>query len=139
MDKKNAVMKSEFNNENDLESFDLEALENKINDNIEEELKDLDYLESEHEKIGNPDNLGDVVQNIVWEQFINQLGSIAGEDFIKANHGLTLDLRNEAHIQTPENFKDGKISKHNHYSRESLEQNYDRYKNMTHKEFRKNM
>lgn len=42
MDKKNAVMKSEFNNENDLESFDLEALENKINDNIEEELKDLD-------------------------------------------------------------------------------------------------
>lgn len=137
MDKKNAVMKSEFNNENDLESFDLEALENKINDNIEEELKDLDYLESEHEKIGNPDNLGDVVQNIVWEQFINQLGSIAGEDFIKANHGLTLDLRNEAHIQTPENFKDGKISKHNHYSRESLEQNYDRYKNMPHKEFRK--
>ena len=137
MDKKNAVMKSEFNNENDLESFDLEALENKINDNIEEELKDLDYLESEHEKIGNPDNLGDVVQNIVWEQFINQLGSIAGEDFIKANHGLTLDLRNEAHIQTPENFKEGKISKHNHYSRESLEQNYDRYKNMPHKEFRK--
>lgn len=137
MDKKNAVMKSEFNNENDLESFDLEALENKINDNIEEELKDLDYLESEHEKIGNPDNLGDVVQNIVWEQFINQLGIIAGEDFIKANHGLTLDLRNEAHIQTPENFKDGKISKHNHYSRESLEQNYDRYKNMPHKEFRK--
>ena len=137
MDKKNAVMKSEFNNENDLESFDLEALENKINDNIEEELKDLDYLESEHEKIGNPDNLGDVVQNIVWEQFINQLGSIAGEDFIKANHGLTLDLRNEAHIQTPENFKDGKISKHNHYSRESLEENYDRYKNMPHKEFRK--
>lgn len=46
MDKKNAVMKSEFNNVNDLESFDLEALENKINDNIEEELKDLDYLES---------------------------------------------------------------------------------------------
>ena len=137
MDKKNAVMKSEFNNENDLESFDLEALENKINENIEEELKDLDYLESEHEKIGNPDNLGAVVQNIVWEQFINQLGSIAGEDFIKANHGLTLDLRNEAHIQTPENFKEGKISKHNHYSRESLEQNYDRYKNMTHKEFRK--
>ena len=45
MDKKNAVMKSEFNNENDLESFDLEALENKINDNIEEELKEsyLDY------------------------------------------------------------------------------------------------
>ena len=37
MDKKNAVMKSEFNNENDLESFDLEALQNTINDNIEEE------------------------------------------------------------------------------------------------------
>jgi len=39
MDKKNAVMKSEFNNENNLESFDLEALENKINDNIEEEFR----------------------------------------------------------------------------------------------------
>ena len=30
MDKKNAVMKSEFNNENDLESFDLEAWKIKL-------------------------------------------------------------------------------------------------------------
>ena len=38
---------------------------------------------------------------------------MAGEDFIKENGGMTLDLRDEAHIQTTENFENGKIAKHN--------------------------
>ena len=42
-----------------------------------------------------------------------QIGIIAGEDFIKENRGLTLDLRNSAHIQTTENFANGKIASHN--------------------------
>lgn len=37
----------------------------------------------------------------------------AGEDFIKENRGLTLDLRDSAHIQTTENFTNGKIAAHN--------------------------
>ena len=51
--------------------------------------------------------------NVVWEQFINQVGGIAGEDFIQENRGLTLDLRDSAHIQTAENFEKGKIATHN--------------------------
>ena len=46
-------------------------------------------------------------------------------------------MRDEAHIQTAENFAAGKIATHNHISRESLEQSYDRYQNTSHKEFRK--
>ena len=51
--------------------------------------------------------------NVVWEQFMNQVAVTAGQDFIKENGDLTLDLRSEAHIQTTENFADGKIATHN--------------------------
>lgn len=47
------------------------------------------------------------------DSFINKVGVIAGEDFIKENRGLTLDLRDSAHIQTTENFEKGKIATHN--------------------------
>lgn len=36
--------------------------------------------------------------DVVWEQFVNQVAVTAGEDFIKENRGLHLDLRKEAHI-----------------------------------------
>jgi hypothetical protein len=73
----------------------------------------LDFLEEDRKKIGSPENLGKTVMNVVWEQFLNQLATTAGEDFIEENHGLTLDLRDEAHIQTTENFANGKIATHN--------------------------
>ena len=47
------------------------------------------------------------------EQVQNQLAATVGEEFIKENHGNTLDLRNSAHIQTAENFAEGKIATHN--------------------------
>ena len=136
-------------NENDLENVKLEdvesnnefvsfdELEKKLEEQLDSELSDLSFLEEEKDKIGNPDNLGKVIKDVVWEQFLNQVAVTAGEDFIKENRGLTLDLRNEAHIQTPENFAEGKIATHNYMSKEQLEQNYDRYKNKSHKEFRK--
>lgn len=80
---------------------------------MDEELSDLSFLETEKDKIGNPDNLGNMIKDVVWEQFLNQIAVTAGEDFIKENRGLTLDLRNEAHIQTTENFAEGKIATHN--------------------------
>lgn len=119
------------------ETFDLDELEAKLQGQLEEELADLEFLQEEKDKIGSPDALGETIKNVVWEQFINQIASKAGEDFIKENNGLHLDLRNEAHIQTAENFAEGKIATHNHISREQLEHNYDRYTNTSHKEFRK--
>lgn len=106
-------------NEKDLsyekftESFDFDELEDKLQSQLKEELADLQFLKEEKEKIGSPDNLGNVILDVVWEQFLNQVAVTAGEDFIKENRGLHLDLRKDAHIQTPENFVKGKIATHN--------------------------
>lgn len=114
MAKENAVLdKKEQMNEEMTESFDFDELEEKLQSQLEEELADMQFLAEEKEKIGSPDNLGNVIMDVVWEQFLNQVAVTAGEDFIKENRGLHLDLRKEAHIQTTENFAEGKIATHN--------------------------
>ena len=95
------------------ESFDFDDLERKWESELEDQLSDLKILEEERDKINNPEALGSTVMNIVWEQIINQIGVSAGEDFIAENRGLTLDLRDDAHIQTTENFAKGNIAAHN--------------------------
>lgn len=95
------------------ESMDFDMLEEQLQEQLDESYADLAFLEEEKEKIGNPDNLGNVVMDVVWEQFLNQVGINSGEEFIESNNGLTLDLRKDAHIQTTENFANGKIATHN--------------------------
>lgn len=95
------------------EIIDFDDLESQLEGELDEKLSELQFLESEREQIGNPDALGSTIKNVVWEQFLNQIAVTAGEDFIEANRGLTLDLRAEAHIQTTENFANGKIATHN--------------------------
>lgn len=97
----------------DNDYLDFDELEEKLNSELEESLSDLEFLKEEKEKIANPDHLGEVIQGVIWEQFLNQVAATAGEDFIKENNGLTLDLRSEAHIQTTDNFANGKIATHN--------------------------
>ena len=121
----------------DTDSIDFDDLESKLDSELEEQMADLEGLEADREKIGNPDTIGHTVMNVVWEQFINQVGVVAGEDFIKENRGLTLDLRDSAHIQTTENFEKGKIATHNYNSKEQLDKNYDRYENKPHDVYRK--
>lgn len=99
--------------EDTADSFNLDELEEKLQSQLEKEFTDLEFLADEKEKIGNRDNLGNVIMDVVWEQFMNQIAVTAGEDFIKENNGLHLDLRNEAHIQTTENFANGNIATHN--------------------------
>lgn len=114
MAKDNAILDKEEKLDEELtESFDFDELEEKLQSQLEEELADLQFLAEEKEKIGSPDNLGNVIMDVVWEQFLHQVAVTAGEDFIKENHGLHLDLRKEAHIQTTENFAEGKIAAHN--------------------------
>lgn len=91
----------------------LDELEQSLETKLEEQFEDLTFLQEEREHINNPDHLGETILNVVWEQFMNQVATTAGEDFIKENRGLHLDLRKEAHIQTTENFAEGKIAKHN--------------------------
>lgn len=111
------------------DSINLDDLESKLYEDFDEELKtdeDLEKLEILKEynaKIGNPEALGDVMKNAIWEQIQNQIGIQAGEDFIKENRNMTLDLRNSAHIQTTENFAEGKIATHN--NKIDYQQRYD--------------
>ncbi|HEM3527391.1 hypothetical protein [Streptococcus suis] len=106
-------MKKDLSYEKFTESFDFDELEDKLQSQLKEELADLQFLKEEKEKIGNPDNLGNVILDVVWEQFLNQVAVTAGEDFIKENRGLHLDLRKDAHIQTTKNFAEGKIATYN--------------------------
>ena len=99
--------------EYEAEAFDFDELEMKLEAELSGQLSDLEFLEKDKEKISNPESMGSTVMNVVWEQFVNQIGVAAGEDFIAANRGLTLDLRDEAHIQTADNFAEGKLALHN--------------------------
>lgn len=96
-----------------FEYFDIEELEKKLEEDISISEEDIAFLEEEKENIGNPDKLGKVLGDVVMEQLRNQIATVSGDDFIKKNNGLTLDLRKEAHIQTTENFEKGKIATHN--------------------------
>lgn len=99
--------------EESYETINLDDLESKLDDEIENSLNDLKILKEQKEIIENPEALGNVVKDVVWEQFQNQIGIQAGKDFIEENRGNTLDLRVSAHIQTTENFAQGKIATHN--------------------------
>lgn len=114
MARENAIW-GETQNVNDdiLESFDFEELEEKLSEQLDEGFAELEFLQEEKEQIGSPDNLGYVMWDVVREQFISQIAEKAGEDFIKANNSLPLDLSDDAHIQTTENFAQGKIASHN--------------------------
>ena len=105
------------------EMLSLDELEAKLYGELEGQLSGLEFLEKEREKISDPEGLGETIGSAVWEQFMLQIGSIAGEDFIEENRGNTLDLRDKAHIQTTENFKNGMIASHNEYI--DYQQRYD--------------
>lgn len=98
---------------NNADMIDFEILEQKLEEDLRNKQVELESLKEDFRKIGTPEALGETVMNVVWEQFINQVGVIAGEDFIRENKNLTLDLRNSAHIQTTENFAKGNIATHN--------------------------
>lgn len=76
------------------EEIDLDELEEKLQNRLDEEVSELKFLVEEKKKIGSVDNLGEIIKETVWEQFLNQIAIVAGEDFIKENRNLTLDLSN---------------------------------------------
>lgn len=104
--------------DNDLEAQDLDLsafdeFEQSLDEQLVAKENELLSLKKDFEQIGNEAHLGEKIKEVVWEQFCNQVATVAGEDFIKENRGMTLDLRDSAHIQTTENFANGKIATHN--------------------------
>lgn len=102
-------------NDLDEDNFDFDELEKQLEAGLEDSISELQFLEEDKKKISNPENLGNAVMDVVWDQFVIQIGAVAGEDFIKENRGLKLDLRNEAHIQTADNFERQNYATHNAY------------------------
>ena len=110
-------------NENDLlelqvSDFDIEyeellQLESSLENNLKDVVDHIDQLDIDREKLQNNEYLQESIENIVWEQVQLQIVAQIGEEFIKDNHGQTLDLRKEAHIQTAENFEKGNLATHN--------------------------
>lgn len=107
---KNAILEAIYFEDKEVT---LDELEQSLEAELEEKFEDLEFLQEEREHINNPDHLGETVMNVVWEQFMNQVAATAGEDFIKENRGMTLDLRSEAHIQTADNFERQNYATHN--------------------------
>ena len=138
MKNENAILNVEELDNLDENLLYLDELENGLQEQLDFEISEFEFLKKEKDKIGSPEALGETIKGVIWDQFMNQVSNIAGEEFIKENGGMTLNLRDEAHIQTAENFQNGKIATHNYISKENLEYNYDRYKNKSHNEFRKN-
>ena len=68
----------------EAEDADFDELEASLQNQFEEAFADFGFLKEEREKIGNPDSLGQIVQDEIWRQFSNQIG---------------LDITNETLIQ----------------------------------------
>lgn len=103
---------NELLNEKDND-FNLDDLENQLTTDLETSFEDLEFLKNEELKIGDPESIGETIQNVIWEQFQIAIGTNAGEDFIEDNNSVNFDPRTSAHIQTTENFAKGKIAKNN--------------------------
>lgn len=83
------------NQDLNTDDIDFDELEEELQSQLDEQLLDWDMLETEKEQIGNVEVLCDTMKAVVWEQCINQIAIVAGEDFIEENRGLTLDLSND--------------------------------------------
>ena len=96
----------------EIEYDELLNLENSLENNLKDLIKDIEKIDLDREKLQNNEYLQESIENIVWEQVQLQLAAQIGEEFIKENKGQTLDLRKDAHIQTAENFENGRLATH---------------------------
>lgn len=97
----------------DIDYEELLQLESSLENNLKDVVEHIDQLGIDREKLQNNEYLQESIESIVWEQVQLQVAAQIGEEFIKDNHGQTLDLRKEAHIQTAENFEKGNLATHN--------------------------
>ncbi|MCM1060677.1 MAG: hypothetical protein NC452_10315 [Eubacterium sp.] len=117
----NAVLDENLESNEDLEiPFDLDEFERVLESDLEEQLSDFELAEEEKEMIANPDNLGKVILNEVWNQFGNQIGlDMTNETTIQKydrEHPETYDevgkavLADERYIAAKDEMKERQIS-----------------------------
>ncbi|MCR5647854.1 MAG: hypothetical protein K6F81_06185 [Acholeplasmatales bacterium] len=111
---------------NDIE-LDYDELDRELQEQIGTQLKELERIELDRKEIGNGKKLIDSISQIVWEQFIIQIGGQAGQDFIKENHNLKLSLKKADHYLDPDKFVNGEMPSHNFGNTEKYQKRYDSY------------
>ena len=74
MANENASLNKVVSDDSFTEVFDLAGLEAGFENQLNNAVADLTFLEEEKKKIGNPDALGQIVQEEIWNQFSNQIG-----------------------------------------------------------------
>lgn len=89
----------------EAEDADFDELEASLQNQFEEAFVDFGFLKEEREKIGNPDSLGQIVQDEIWKQFSNQIGlDITNETLIQRydrEHPETYDEVGKRVMQDP--------------------------------------
>ena len=66
---------------NDTEKMsDWDRLEFELEKQLQIEQSDLEILNENKKNIGNPDSLGKVVGDEIWNQFLNQTAGFVGEE-----------------------------------------------------------
>lgn len=74
MANENASLNKVVSDDSFTELFDLAGLEADFENQLNNAVADLTFLEEEKKKIGNPDALGQIVHEEIWNQFANQIG-----------------------------------------------------------------
>ncbi len=113
-------------NEN-VDDISYEELDKEIERQIKSNIKELDQLKINKEKIGDPKKLADSISKIVWEQFILQVAGTAGADFIKSNHDLNLSLKKADHYLESNKFVKNELPTHNFSNQEAYANKYNEW------------
>lgn len=116
-------------NNKESDEFNYEEIDKQLEEQINNQIKELENLKTDFQEIGNPNKLTESISQIVWEQFVIQIAGQAGQDFIKENDNLNLSLKKADHFLSEENFVEGKLPKHNQKNIKKYEDRYEKYQN----------
>lgn len=109
--------------ENNIGNVDLVELDSKIDDLSKSNSK----LKQDNNDIASSKMIADQISQVVWEQFIIQIGETAGQDFIKDNHDLNLNLRKADHCLSEEDFNRRNLPSHNFDNQNKYQERYDTF------------
>lgn len=109
------------------DEFDYEIIDKELQEQIGTQIKELEGVQLDRAKIGDPKKLVDSVSQIVWEQFILQIAGQAGKDFISNNHDLNLSLKKADHFLNSAAFVKGETPSHNFDNAEKYQQRYEEW------------
>lgn len=106
------------------DEIDCTVIDEELQQQIEAQIKELEDVQLDRTKIGDPQKLVDSVSQIMWEQFVLQIAGQAGKNFVSDNHDLNLSLKKADHYLNSDSFVKGKMPSHNFDNAEKYQERY---------------